>query len=155
MSRKANLLAAARRRGAEPSMAQLRAQIMAGEHRVAPKAVAKPAAALPKLHATLPAALPAAVEAERGRIEALHGLAAQAQRMGLAFDLTAAVASGTPVSKIRSALLDDAVDKSDAAGEIGAYAAQSPHGTNGHGALSDKAKRAAFAKGLKQSGGLR
>lgn len=157
MSRKANLSAAARRRGAEPSMAQLRAQIMAGEHRAAPKAAAKPTAA-PKLPATLPVALPADVEAERQRITALHGLSAQAERMGLiGFDLTAAVASGTPVSKIRAALLDDAVARSDAVGEVAAYATQSAFGTADHGGMTDARKRAAFAKGLRAnaSGGIR
>lgn len=155
MSRKANLSAAARRRGAEPSMAQLRAQIMAGQHHVAPKA-SKPAAAarkLPVLPVALPVALPAAVEAERARITGLHSAAVQAARMGLGFDVAAAVASGASVQAVRNALVNDAAAQSDAVGEVATFASQSAFGAAG--GMTDARKRAAFAKGLRSTGGLR
>lgn len=152
-----NLVAAAKRRGAaEPTMAQLRAQIMAGDHRVAPKA-AKPAAAarkLPALPVALPVALPAAVEAERARITGLHSAAVQAARMGLGFDVAAAVASGASVQAVRNALVNDAAAQSDAVGEVATFASQSAFGAAG-GRLTDARKRAAFAKGLRSTGGLR
>lgn len=153
MSRKANLSAAKRRAAdAPPSLASLRRGIMAGHFKAKPKAAEPKAPALP---AALPAGAPdlpqlaAAAEAERARVLALTGLQAQAERMGLAgFDLSAAIASGQPVQRVRAAVLDQAATRDAQVGEIAAIAFQDANGRSGHGGISAAAKRAAYRRGL-------